>query len=102
MKTVRRFTLGILGSLGLMVALPSCVVVDPGYVSVTSVGYNAGYCAPRRVVPALDCYNTGYYAPSTCVTPIYGGYRRGFGGFGGGCAPVPSCYVPPTPCYGGW
>jgi hypothetical protein len=88
MKSIRRVSLGFLCSLALMSLLPSCVVVDPGYVSV-STGYNSGYrssgyYAPQRVVQS-SYYDGGYCAPpvqschqhyDSCYTPPPCGYRH--------------------------
>jgi hypothetical protein len=65
MKSFRRVALGLFG-LALTALLPSCVMVDPGYVALSgsySTGssyyapsYAPSYCAPRYVAPVCDSY----------------------------------------------
>lgn len=86
MKTFRRVAFGLLSGLALTAFLPSCVMVDPGYVALSgsySTGssyyapsYAPSYCAPRYVAPACD-----YYAP-----PVHRYSSHGYGSHGY-CAP---------------
>ncbi len=72
MKTNFRRLLAVLGSVSLLTLLPSCVVVDPGYVSVSSSyhsgyrGHGHSYGTHRRYAPS---YGYSHYDAAPCYAP---------------------------------